>query len=147
MWRSTGWLAKSECVTNETIQNWIKEGYYERYKKTKGGHYRVWVKEPASVILYARVSSKEQQSSLEQQERLLKERYPNGELVSEIASGFDEDRQGYKRILERAINGTALHVVSTTSDRVSRTGFKLTKWIVELSGGCIELLEEPDSTN
>ena len=28
MWKSTGWLAKKNHVKNETIQNWIKRGYY-----------------------------------------------------------------------------------------------------------------------
>lgn len=147
MWKSTGWLAKQEHVTNETIQNWIKEGYYERVKKTKGGHYRVWVKEPTSVILYARISSKKQQSSLNKQRELLIKHYPDGEFISDIASGFNQNRRGYKTILARAIDGTPLHVVATTSDRVSRTGFQLIKWIIELSGGRIELLEEPDTTD
>ncbi len=40
MYKSTGFLAKEYSVTNETIQNWIKEGKFEKVKKTKGGHYR-----------------------------------------------------------------------------------------------------------
>jgi predicted site-specific integrase-resolvase len=57
MWRSTGFLAKKYSVTNETIQNWIKEGKFNDVKKTKGGHYRVWEEEKLTTILYARVSS------------------------------------------------------------------------------------------
>ena len=116
-------------------------------RKPRGGHYRVWVEEPASVILYARISSKKQQSSLDRQEELLKSKYPEGEFISDIANGFNQNRRGYKRILERAIDGTPLHVVATTSDRITRTGFQLIRWIVELSGGRIELLEEPDTTD
>ncbi len=118
MWKSTGWLAKKDHVTNETIQNWIKEGCYERVKKTKGGHYRVWVKEPSSVILYARISSKKQQTSLERQEELLKAKYPEGEFISDVASGFNQNRRGYKRILERAIDGTPLHIVATSEEAI-----------------------------
>jgi predicted site-specific integrase-resolvase len=55
MYKSTGFLAKEYSVTNETIQNWIKDGKFEKVKKTKGGHYRVWVDEPSITILYARV--------------------------------------------------------------------------------------------
>ena len=147
MWKSTGWIAKKEHVTNETVQNWIKEGYYDQVKKTKGGHYRVWVEEPSVVILYARVSSKKQQSSLKTQERRLKKHYPDGQFISDIASGCNQNRRGYKAILERAIEGNSLHLVATTSDRITRTGFPLIKWIIELSGGRIELLEEEDSTD
>ncbi len=49
--------------------------------------------------------------------------------------------------MERAIEGNSLHLVATTSDRITRTGFPLIKWIIELSGGRIELLEEADSTD
>jgi predicted site-specific integrase-resolvase len=72
MYKSTGFLAKEYSVTNETIQNWIKEGKFDKIKKTKGGHYRVWVDEPLVTILYARVSSSKQRTSLERQEELLR---------------------------------------------------------------------------
>jgi len=50
MYKSTGFLAKEYSVTNETIQNWIKEGKFDKVKRTKGGHYRVWVDEPVVTI-------------------------------------------------------------------------------------------------
>jgi len=146
MYKSTGFLAKKYSVTNETIQNWIKEGKFEKVKKTKGRHYRVWVDEPASIILYARVSSSKQKSSLEKQKELLKKKYPEGKLFFDVASGFNQNRRGYKTFLELAISGNPLHLVATTSDRIARTGFPLIKWIIELSGGKVELLEESDNT-
>jgi len=86
MYKSTGFLAKEYSVTNETIQNWIKEGKFEKVKKTKGGHYRVWVDEPSITILYARVSSAKQKSSLAKQEELLRRKYPDARFISDIAS-------------------------------------------------------------
>lgn len=146
MWRSTGFLAKKYSVTNETIQNWIKDGKFNDVKKTKGGHYRVWVQEEKlTTILYARVSSNQPKSSLKQQEQLLKSKYPNARFISDVASGFNQNRRGYKTVLELAINGNPLHIVATTSDRITRTGFPLIKWIIELSGGKIEFLEETDN--
>jgi len=132
MYRSTGFLAKEYSVTNETIQNWIKEGKFECVKKTKGGHYRVWVDEPNIVILYARISSSKR--SLVKQEELLRRKYPEARFISDIASGFNQNRRGYKTFLELALNGNSLHLVATTSDRITRTGFALIKWIIELSG-------------
>jgi predicted site-specific integrase-resolvase len=146
MYKSTGFLAKEYSVTNETIQNWIKEGKFERVKKTKGGHYRVWVEEPSVTILYARVSSSKPKSSLVKQEELLRKKYPDARFISDIASGFNQNRRGYRTFLELAINGNPLHLVATTSDRVTRSGFALIKWIIELSGGRIELLEEPNTS-
>ena len=146
MYKSTGFLAKEYSVTNETIQNWIKEGKFDKVKKTKGGHYRVWVDEPIVTILYARVSNAKQKTSLARQERLLKNKYPEAKFISDIASGFNQNRRGYKTILESAINGNPQHLVATTSDRITKTGFQLIKWLVELSGGRIELLEEPDNS-
>jgi predicted site-specific integrase-resolvase len=158
MYKSTGFLAKKYSVTNETIQNWIKEGKFEKVKKTKGGHYRVWVEEPSVTILYARVYSAKQKSerrkqkfdslryyfvSLLKQEELLRKKYPDARFISDIASGFNQNRRGYRTILELALDGNSLHLVATTSDRVTRSGFALIRWIIELSGGRIELLEEP----
>ncbi|HDN25495.1 MAG TPA: hypothetical protein ENG03_00055 [Thioploca sp.] len=124
--------------------HWIKEGKFEKVKKTKGGHYRVWVDEPITTILYARISSAKQKSSLVRQEELLRKKYPYAKIISDIASGFNQNRRGYRAILEQAIEGNPLHIVATTSDRITRSGFALIKWIIELSGGRIELLEEPD---
>jgi len=113
----------------------------------------VWVAEPATIILYARVSSSKPRSSLEKPEKLLKSKYPNARFISDIASGFNQNRRGYRTFLELAIDGNPLHLVATTSDRITRTGFSLIKrsngtslrkWIIELSGGKLELLEETE---
>ena len=42
----------------------------------------------------------------------------------------------------RALRGEAVHVVATTSDRISRSGYPFIRHVIELSGGSIELLEE-----
>lgn len=146
MFRSTGYLAKKYSVTNETIQNWIKEGKFDKVKKTKGGHYRVWESDSITTILYARVSSAKQVDYLEKQKMLLKHKYPDAKFLSDVASGFNQNRRGYKTFLELVINGNPLHLVATTSDRITKTGFPLIKWIIELSGGRVELLEESNNS-
>jgi len=65
---------------------------------------------------------------------LLKNKYPEAKFISDIASGFNQNRRGYKTILESAINDNPQHVVATTSDRITRTGFQLIKWLIELPG-------------
>lgn len=146
MWISVGRLAKRESVNRTTIQVWIKEGKYPQVKRTEGGHYRIWVEEPEVVILYGRVSSSKQISSIETQKKLLLKEFPNGKFISDVASGFNFERPRFKTVLERALDGTPICLVATTQDRISRVAFGLIKRIIELSGGQIILLEESDSS-
>ena len=73
MWKSVDQVGKAEGVSRQTIGRWIREGRYENIKKTEGGHYRIWVEEDHLVLLYARVSTSKQNSSLERQVEILKE--------------------------------------------------------------------------
>ena len=44
------------------------------------------------------------------------------------------------------MSGVAIHIVVTTQERLARSGFELIRWIIELSGGEIESLEESVKT-
>ena len=145
MWLSTTKVAKIEGVTTQTIREWVKSGKYEAYKITDGGHFRIKINMKRRV-LYARVSSKKQESSIEKQKKLLKEKYPNSEVIIDIASAFNFERKGLKSILESAMSGNSIEVVVTTQDRLARSGFGLIKWVIELHGGEIISLEEEISS-
>jgi predicted site-specific integrase-resolvase len=145
MWLSTTKLAKIEGVTTQTIREWAKVGKYEDYKITNGGHFRIKIQNKRK-ILYARVSSKKQESSIETQKQILQRKYPDSEIIIDVASAFNFQRRGLKTILEQAMSGTAIHVVVTTQDRLARSGIGLIRWIVELHGGQIESLEEGAKT-
>ena len=140
-------LARREKVTTQTIRRWIEGGRYRRFERTPGGHYRVWVPVEPDTILYARVSGAEPEPSLDTQERLLRDRYPDGRVVLDTGSGFDFERRGFVTLLERALRGDAVHVVAATSDRITRSGYPLIRHVIELSGGSIELLEEDDHSD
>lgn len=144
MWMTTTRLAKREKVTTQTVRRWIEGGRYQRHERTPGGHDRIWVPVESDIILYARVSSAKQFSSLDTQERLLRGRYPDGRVVRDVGSGFNFKRRGFVALLERALRGEAIHVVAATSDRITRSGSPLIKHVIELSGGSIKLLEEDD---
>ena len=146
MWKSTGFFAKKLGVTRETIVNYIKDGHFERYTRTKKGHYRIWLEIESEFIGYCRVSSSKQQSSLDTQEKIIKEKYPNVTIKKDIGSGFNFKRKEFKAVLERALTGNPISIVATTQDRICRTGFPLIKWIIELYGGKIELLEETNDS-
>ncbi|MEZ9709413.1 recombinase family protein [Vibrio breoganii] len=138
---STTQLAQMEGVTTQTIRRWIRAGHYEDVQQTKGGHFRVKVKQER-VICYARVSSKKQSSSIETQRDILLRKHANAEFVFDVASSFNFRRKGLRSILERSFRGDPIKVVVASQDRLSRAGFDLIKWFIELSGGCVEVLDD-----
>jgi excisionase family DNA binding protein len=141
---STTNMASMENVSSQTIRRWIKEGKYET-TRTKGGHFRIKLNQTRR-ICYARISSRKQKTSIDTQKQILLGRYPNSEFKSDVASAFNFKRKGIKAILELAMQGTPIHLVATTQDRIARSGFQLIKWIIELHGGRIEVLEEDNNT-
>lgn len=145
MWLSTTKVAKLEGVTTQTIRRWLKDGKYET-KITDGGHFRIKYKQERRV-LYARVSSRKQQSSIDKQKEQLLSKYPDSEFVFDIASAFNFQRKGLRKILELAIGGNSLTIVVTNRDRLARSGFGLIEWIISLSGGKIESLNESPKTD
>ena len=145
MWVSTTKIAKIEGVTSQTIRRKVEAGFYKKVMKTSGGHYRIFLNHERQVC-YARVSSSKQRSSIDTQQRILLERYPDAEFIFDIASAFNFKRKGFQTILESAMLGTPIHIVVTTKDRLARSGFELIKWLVELSGGQIEILDDSDNT-
>ena len=145
MWVSTTKLAKIEGVTTQTIRRRIENDFYDKVKQTEGGHYRVFINQQRR-ICYARVSSSKQKSSIDTQKRILLEQYPDTEFISDVASAFNFKRKGLQTILESAMLGHSVHIVVATKDRLARSGFELIKWLVELSGGRIEILDDSDKT-
>lgn len=147
MWKTPKELADFYGVTRQTIFNWINDGKFDRIQKTKGNHNRIWVETDHTTIGYCRISSSEQKSSLDTQEEIIRKKYPKIRIVKDIGSGFNFKRKEFKAILEQCLQGTSIKIVATTQDRITRTGFEFIKWIIELYGGSIELLENKDSTD
>ena len=80
------------------------------------------------------------------QKSLLLNKHPDSEFISDIASAFNFKRKGLQTILESAMLGNPALVVVTTKDRLARSGFELIKWLIELSGGRIDILDDPDGS-
>jgi putative resolvase len=81
------------------------------------------------VILYARVSSSSQRDDLERQVRALEEwarsnNIVDYEVVTDIGSGLNEDRKGFKKILKLAVERKISRIVVAYPDRLTRFGFK-----------------------
>jgi predicted site-specific integrase-resolvase len=92
--------------------------------------------------LYARVSSLGQKEDLVRQEKLLKEKYPNYKLISDIGSGMNLNRKGLRTIIDKSIKGEVKEVVIVHKDRLCRYGYELIEDIIEkYSNGKIIILE------
>ena len=145
MWFSTGQIAEMEGVTSQTIRERIESGFYENVKRTQGGHYRVNIQQKRR-IAYARVSSAKQTSSIDTQRAILLEKFPDAEFLFDIASAFNFERKSLRKILGWAMRGDSIEVVVTTSDRLARSGFHLIRFIIELCGGQVTVLDETHNT-
>ena len=129
-------------VCGQTLTDWADKGTIS-FIKTSGGHRRYGIaksKAGAKSIVYARVSSKKQESNLENQIKYLKERYPDLEVISDIGSGINFKRPGFRRVLESIFKGDIKEVVVTSSDRFSRFGRDLFEWLFEQFGAKLTIL-------
>ena len=85
-------------------------------------------------ICYARVSSNQQKDDLKRQIQDLKEKYPGYDIISDIGSGLNWKRKGFKKILDQAFEGNIKEIVILHRDRLCRFGFELLEFIFEKTG-------------
>lgn len=124
-------------VSDNALRTWANKGQI-KYITTKGGHRRYFLEKenretPRNTerrkIIYARVSSRKQKADLGRQAEYLQSKYPDFTLVTDIGSGINFERTGFKRILEGVFKGTIEQVVVAHKDRFARFGFSLFEWI------------------
>jgi putative resolvase len=56
-------------------------------------------------ICYCRLSSRKQREDLKNQIEVMKNKFPTYEIISDIGSGLNYNREGLKKIIDYAING------------------------------------------
>ena len=123
-------LADKLQVSKETLRLWAEEGKIKTIK-TDGGHRRYIYnntennKEKKIKFIYARVSSKKQESDLKRQVEFLQKLYPEYRIVTDIGSGLNFKRKGLNKILEAVFTGTVAEIVVAYKDRLCRFGFEL----------------------
>ncbi|MCP4113466.1 MAG: recombinase family protein [Desulfobacteraceae bacterium] len=138
---STTRVAQLEGVTTQTVRRWLSQGKLKA-TRTRGGHFRIDYHGELETVLYARVSSSKQKTSIETQRKLLEHAYPQSEFLSDIGSGFNFKRQNFVRILERVMSGNPIRIVSAAPDRISRSGLSLIVRIIEFYGGEVVFPED-----
>lgn len=92
-------------------------------------------------ICYCRVSSPKQKVDLKRQVDYMKKEYPYHEIITDVASGLNYEREGLKKLLAYAMEGELEEVVIAYKDRLTRFGYEMIEWIIkEKSNGKIKVL-------
>ncbi|MEB3755297.1 MAG: IS607 family transposase [Desulfurococcales archaeon] len=148
----TGEVAKRLGVSTMTIRRWIKAGKIKAYQI--GKEFRIPESEvlrllegklPEKVVIYARVSSRDQKEDLERQVEYLKnycstKGYQVVKTLTDISSGLNENRKGLKQLFKLVESGEITKVIITYGDRLTRFGFKYLEQYFNSHGIEIEVI-------
>jgi len=144
-------------ISYATLREYVKRGWIKPVV-LESGRWRfreedverlAGIVKPEKVILYARVSSSTQRDDLERQVKTLEEwargnNITDYEVVTDIGSGLNEDRRGFKKILKLATEKKISKIVVTYPDRFTRFGFKTLKDLLSTFGVEVIVLEQED---
>jgi putative resolvase len=142
-------------ITTQTIRRWADEDKIKYIRTPKGTRrysksdiYRILgrdlVVKKKQKIIYCRVSSKKQSDDLNRQIDYLRSLYPNYELVTDIGSGINWKRQGFKTILEQSMSGNVEEIVVAHGDRLCRFAIELVEWILSKNGTKLTILDREE---
>ena len=89
-------------------------------------------------ICYCRVSSSKQKEDLNRQIEQMTKKYPEYELIKDIGSGLNMNRDGLNKIIDYAIKGEIEILVIAYKDRLVRFGYEMIERLIkEYSDGII----------
>jgi excisionase family DNA binding protein len=141
-------FAKLLGVSRVTVIKWIKSGRIAAY--SVHGRWRIPYSEVERVLrgvqrvrrvaIYARVSSNTQRDDLGRRVESLKlwvsKNFPSTEyvVVTDIASGLNEDRRGLRELIEMAKRREVQAVVVACRDRLTGFGFEYLKALFSILG-------------
>jgi putative resolvase len=144
-------------ISYTTLRDYVRRGYIKPVL-TPGGRWRfreedverlIGVVRQRRVILYARVSSNSQRDDLERQVRALEEwarqnNIADYEVVTDIGSGLNEDRKGFKKLLKLAVERKISRIIVEYPDRLTRFGFKTIEELLKAFGVEVVALNQED---
>ena len=155
---SIGKASELSGISIQTLRSMVDENKIDGFK-TPAGHRRInkhcleslifspvgSKEEPKSNkknFIYTRVSSRKQLDDLTRQiEYLKKPQYASYSVIQDVGSGINFKREGLKKILQFAIQGSIGEVVVAHKDRLSRFAFDLIEYIITLGGGKITVVD------
>lgn len=144
-------------VTRPTLCSYVKRGII-KVKEQVNGHYdydeesvyKLVGIENRNVVIYGRVSTSNQKSSLEQQISTLtlfanSKGFKVDKVYKDIASGLHFDRKEFKLLLMDVINHKISNIVISHKDRLTRVSFDMWKeFFNEFDCNIIVMNEEED---
>lgn len=144
-----GDVRKNYNISVSTLANWANQGKIRFIRPGRNRYYhkediialcgqRSHNQQQGTTICYARVSTNQQQEDLDHQCNNLKAQFPDAEIISDIGSGLDWNREGFRKLLELIYEENITRVVVEYKDRLCRFGFELFQWICEKRG--VELM-------
>ena len=143
--------AKRVGVHYRTAYRWYRAGSLDAYQMPTG---TIMVKDPPAaatisnmVALYARVSSADQKDDLQRQLQRLKDYaaaqgYHVTQIVTELASGLNDKRPKFQKLLTDASIGT---IVVEHRDRATRFGFAYIESLLQTQGRRIDVIFQTDT--
>jgi predicted site-specific integrase-resolvase len=147
VFRAATYFKNQYGISSATLRNWAEGGKLDHIRLPGGKRmYNVdgvtsLLGQPTTAtattssgkhgIIYVRAK---QHGDLDRQINLLKEAYPNHQLIQDIGSGVDFDRPGLCALLERVFDGMVSEVVIMQRDRLTRIGFELLEFIFNRFG-------------
>lgn len=144
-------------ITRPTLCSYVKRGII-KVKEQVNGHYdydeesvyKLVGIENRNVVIYGRVSTSNQKSSLEQQISTLtlfanSRGFKVDKIYKDIASGLHFDRKEFKMLLKDVINHKISNIVISHKDRLTRVSFDMWKELFnEFDCNIIVMNEEED---
>ena len=103
-------------VHPNSLRSWEKQGKI-RVTRTPGGKRLYDIESftgaiaPNQSVCYCRVSSQKQRDDLERQVAYMRERFPEYDIITDIASGLNFKRKGLRSLLERVLRREVKTVV------------------------------------
>lgn len=131
--------------TGELVPVKITKGGTRYYSDKQLNDYLGLNEKDKKVILYARVSTKQQKDDLENQIKNLKEyAYSKGynfEIISDIGSGINYKKEGLKKLLKKINSSEISKIVVLYKDRLVRFGFELIEFLANINNIEIEIID------
>jgi predicted site-specific integrase-resolvase len=150
-------FAKDMGVTPTTLYNWRLEGKISFIKSNTGRNFvttetynefmGIKEKKVEKVVIYCRVSSAENKSTLAtQKERLINycnaKGYKVYKIVEEVGAGINDNRPKLQTILK---TNDYTKIVVENKDRLTRSGFNFLKIMIELQNKEIEVINNTET--
>ena len=134
----------------QTIRRWCKSGVLTEHHRTAGNHRRFELRSPdkeGETIGYTRVSTHGQKDDLEVQRQAIREKASAENIVldsviSDIGSGINCKRKGFKVLISKILTGKVKHIVILHKDRLVRFGYEIIEQLCSVLNVKITVLEK-----